>query len=85
MITTKSRHRESGDPVFRFEIFESPADAIKREKQLKKWNRVWKLALIEKLNPGWTSGFPPSRERPGAECEIVLYEACDRKNLLVML
>ena len=25
--------------------------AIQREKQLKKWNRKWKLALIEKENP----------------------------------
>jgi len=24
-----------------------------REKQLKKWNRQWKLALIERVNPDW--------------------------------
>jgi putative endonuclease len=28
-------------------------DAIRREKCLKKWNRAWKLELIEKFNPGW--------------------------------
>jgi len=27
--------------------------ALQREKQLKKWNRKWKLALIEKINPDW--------------------------------
>jgi putative endonuclease len=27
--------------------------AITREKQLKKWHRKWKLALIEKQNPEW--------------------------------
>lgn len=27
--------------------------AITREKQLKKWNRAWKLRLIEERNPDW--------------------------------
>ncbi len=36
--------------------FETTADiqsAIAREKKLKKWNRAWKIALIEKTNPEW--------------------------------
>ena len=36
-----------------FEVFESVIAAIKKEKHLKKWNRSWKLKLIEKLNPEW--------------------------------
>jgi putative endonuclease len=28
-------------------------DAIRREKQLKHWNRAWKVALIERDNPDW--------------------------------
>ena len=36
-----------------FEITESVESAIAREKQLKKWNRAWKIRLIEKTNPEW--------------------------------
>ena len=35
------------------ELFSDIKDAIRREKQLKKWNRDWKVDLIEKLNPEW--------------------------------
>jgi putative endonuclease len=28
-------------------------EAILREKQIKKWNRAWKLRLIEQDNPEW--------------------------------
>ena len=28
-------------------------DAIVREKQIKSWQRMWKVELIEKMNPGW--------------------------------
>ena len=28
-------------------------DAIRREKLLKKWHRLWKFRLIEALNPDW--------------------------------
>jgi putative endonuclease len=36
-----------------YESTESVESAITREKQLKKWNRKWKLNLIEKENPEW--------------------------------
>jgi len=29
------------------------ASAIQREKQIKKWNRAWKIKMIERMNPGW--------------------------------
>ena len=36
-----------------YEIHEDAENAIKREKQLKKWRRSWKLELIEEKNPEW--------------------------------
>jgi len=36
-----------------YELHASMASAITREKQLKKWKRIWKLELIEKDNPYW--------------------------------
>ncbi|MEI2384430.1 GIY-YIG nuclease family protein [Breoghania sp. JC706] len=29
------------------------ADAVAREKQIKRWRRAWKIALIEEINPDW--------------------------------
>lgn len=36
-----------------YEVTESIESAINREKQMKKWNRAWKIRLIEKGNPEW--------------------------------
>jgi putative endonuclease len=41
-----------------FEATESIESAIMREKQLKKWNRAWKINLIEKSNPVWKDLYP---------------------------
>jgi putative endonuclease len=35
------------------EQFDDIESAIQREKQIKKWNRRWKLELIERANPDW--------------------------------
>jgi putative endonuclease len=40
-----------------YEIHEDMTSAIIREKQIKKWNRLWKLELIEKQNPTWKDLF----------------------------
>jgi len=36
-----------------YELFFNIKDAIAREKQLKKWRRLWKMNLIEKNNANW--------------------------------
>jgi putative endonuclease len=36
-----------------YEVHKEIEEAINREKQIKKWNRKWKLRLIEKDNPTW--------------------------------
>lgn len=36
-----------------YEQHETAESAIKREKRLKKWERQWKIELIEKSNPDW--------------------------------
>ncbi len=41
-----------------YEEYTSIKEAIYREKQLKKWNRQWKINLIEAINPDWNDLFP---------------------------
>ena len=41
-----------------FEQFDDAENAIKREKRLKKWNRAWKVRLIEEHNPNWDDLYP---------------------------
>jgi putative endonuclease len=36
-----------------FEVHADMYEAIQREKRLKKWNRAWKIRLIEEMNPEW--------------------------------
>ncbi len=51
-----------------FEGGASMEEAIRREKQIKKWNRQWKIDLIERNNPDWNDlavalGFEPLESR----------------------
>jgi putative endonuclease len=41
-----------------YEVHGDMTEAIPREKQLKKWNRAWKIELIEKENPQWRDLWP---------------------------
>ncbi|MDP2663391.1 MAG: GIY-YIG nuclease family protein [Dehalococcoidia bacterium] len=52
-----------------YESCDSVESALRREKQLKEWQRKWKLRLIEETNPQWRDlcdeiapGFRPSPE-----------------------
>ena len=40
-----------------YEMHRTMPEAIRREKQLKKWNRAWKVRLIESMNPEWKDLF----------------------------
>jgi len=40
-----------------YEIHTDIASAMKREKQLKKWERQWKVHLIDGFNPHWRDLF----------------------------
>lgn len=45
--------RYNVDRLVWYEIHDHAEAAIKREKQIKKWRREWKLELVEKMNPDW--------------------------------
>jgi putative endonuclease len=43
-----------------YEFHENMVNAIRREKQLKEWQRAWKVRLIENMNPEWINLFDPN-------------------------
>ena len=40
------------------ELHATMDSAIQREKRIKKWNRDWKLRLIDEMNPSWRDLWP---------------------------
>jgi putative endonuclease len=48
-----------------YEMHQTPESAIQREKQIKKWERAWKLRLIEEHNPEWKDLYDEVLEMPG--------------------
>ncbi len=49
--------RHNVDALVYFEIYDDPATAIQREKNMKHWKRDWKIELIERGNPDWNDLF----------------------------
>jgi putative endonuclease len=68
LVTRTWQHREGIAPGFTkehgikllvwFEIHDTREAALLRERQIKKWNRKWKLELIEKNNSDWRDLYP---------------------------
>mgnify|MGYP002522753256 CR=1 FL=1 len=52
-INTGFSDRYNTDNLVYYEIYNRLDEAIHREKQLKKWHREWKEALINEFNPEW--------------------------------
>jgi len=58
------QHKEGAVPGFTqkynvkqlvwYEMHDDAESAILREKRIKKWNREWKIDLIERFNPYWS-------------------------------
>ena len=46
------------DRLVWFEAGNSIEGAILREKQIKRWNRAWKIALFRDTNPNWDDLYP---------------------------
>ena len=58
------KHREKVYPGFTakygvtrlvwYEVYEDREHAFRRERRIKKWERAWKIRLIEAMNPTWS-------------------------------
>ena len=94
LIRRVAEHKEGKVPGFTkrygatklvyWEEFGDPADAILREKKLKKWRRDWKRTLIEENNPHWADLFGQMRARFHRGSRIVPCGPCGMTNLSPM-
>ena len=50
--------RHAVDILVWYDLHNDIATAIEREKQIKGWNRNWKIRLVEKMNPEWDDLYP---------------------------
>ena len=41
-----------------YAVFDDLQEARRRELQMKKWKRIWKLSEVEGLNPDWEDLYP---------------------------
>ncbi|MFN3858966.1 MAG: GIY-YIG nuclease family protein [Caulobacter sp.] len=67
LISRVSQHKQKLTPGFTsrygvdllvwYELHDTREGAFRRERQMKKWNRLWKLEMIERSNPGWRDLF----------------------------
>ena len=58
------KHREKVYPGFTakygvtrlvwYEVYEERENAFRRERRIKKWERDWKIRIIEEMNPTWS-------------------------------
>ncbi len=55
------------DKLVYFEETSNINSALQREKRLKKWNRLWKIELIERNNPNWEDLAGELDSRSGRE------------------
>jgi len=58
------------DRLAYFEQFQYVKNAIAREKQIKRWSRVKKIALIERINPKWDDLSRTWRNLPNSVDEL---------------
>ena len=67
-----------------YQPFERVTSAIRREKALKRWNRPWKMQLIEQRNPEWRDLYPFLRDE-APDPRLALHDECGVEAFLARL